>query len=438
MPSLQQGHLQRSPPTSSSIPQHYTAAYPAGCTAHSQQQQPVGFVDERHKTYLRVADGLSENRLSIAHQMPGYPIQQQYRAQVYSYGSRAQQTNASISRPSQPPCGYSIISADPNYDHRTNADPNAHAPTRNPSTNAILPGALISHQISGDSTQGQGQYYCPGSIAYPQPPQTQTHGQPVYISPMHATPAEAFFLVNDPVSYILSYLAPAILTTLSEPPNHGPWPSPGVDISDEPTSPSRGDEPKNNDKKDKEQEPEPSQGPIPPAARKTRPVKYEGDLARLQQRCREKGADEGVVSLLGKIFADEVSLEALIRPLTDAEVETKEFGIKTGKIYTAFLEYTNEESVASRCICRLCHMHSKQTWKHSKDVLRHLRRDHFGLADVCKQWYVSNYSLTAASAALTCFPGIQCSDQKFYTKGELTRHPCKPLERTRATNSARS
>ena len=117
---------------------------------------------------------------------------------------------------------------------------------------------------------------------------------------------------------------------------------------------------------------------------------------RLQQRCRRQGADEGAIELLGKVFTHEVSLEALTRPLTDGEVETKEFGIETGRIYIAFLEAINEEEgVGTYYICRLCN--SEQIWKHHKDVVRHLRRDHFGFADVCNQWYVSGCSLRLLS-----------------------------------------
>ena len=299
--------------------------------------------------------------------------------------------SASISQPSQPPSGYPSTSAGPSYFQRYHADTNVHAATRYPSLDVVPPRAF-SPRINGGSTQGQDQYYNLRSIAHPQ---TQTHGQPLSISPVYATPVEAVSPVNDPAFCVSPYLPPVILTAFSDTPNFGPWPSGlGANIRDEPTGSSQRVGPKYNDNSGKEQEPEPSQRLIPSATRKTRPVSYEGDVVRLQQRCRQKGADESVIPFLGKIFADEVSLEALVRPLTDAEVESKEFGIETGKIYTAFLKYTNDAGVDPRFICRLCHVQSKQTWKNSKDVLRHLRRDHFGLADICKQWYVSNHSLT--------------------------------------------
>ena len=142
------------------------------------------------------------------------------------------------------------------------------------------------------------------------------------------------------------------------------------------------------------QAPRPYQRPTP-APRKTRPITYEGALIRLQQRCREQGADEGAIELLGKVFTNDVSLEALTRPLTDAEVETNEFGVETGRVYIAFLKaISDEECIGVFYVCRLCH--SEQIWRHHRDALRHLRRNHFGLADVCNQWYVSG-SLTLLS-----------------------------------------
>lgn len=150
-------------------------------------------------------------------------------------------------------------------------------------------------------------------------------------------------------------------------------------------------------------ESKPYQRPTPSVTPKIRPVKYEDNLERLQKRCKEQGADEGAIGLLGKVFANEVSHAALTRSLTDEEVETKELGIVTGKVYTAFLEPTDEgRGDAPRYICRLCH--SDQTWKHAKDVVRHLKRDHFGFADTCKKWYVFYHLLTFASADIV-LPG---------------------------------
>ena len=168
--------------------------------------------------------------------------------------------------------------------------------------------------------------------------------------------------------------------------------------------------------------PKPYQRPTPSVTPKTRPVKYDDNLERLQERCRKQGADEGAIGLLGKVFANGVSEAALTRSLTDEEVETRELGIVTGKVYTVFLEPTNEgKGAAHRYICRLCH--SDQTWKNAKDVVRHLKRDHFGFADSCEKWYVFDHLLTFANADSRATR--LCSGQKSYTKGEGTRHRCK-------------
>ena len=120
---------------------------------------------------------------------------------------------------------------------------------------------------------------------------------------------------------------------------------------------------------------------------------------------------------MGKIFADEINLEALSRRLTDAEAETNEFGIRTGMLYTALLEHPNEEN--DGYACGLCYI--EKTWKHHRDVLRHLKRDHFGISVGCDQWYVFVHS--SMVRALIYVWG--CSNQKFYTKNEKRRHLCK-------------
>ena len=110
---------------------------------------------------------------------------------------------------------------------------------------------------------------------------------------------------------------------------------------------------------------------------------------------------------MGKVFANEVNLDALTRTLTDAEGETWEFWIETGRVYTAFFESINEGGVVPRHDCRL--RRREQTWRHSKDGLRHLRWDHFGghfgLANICKIWCTLNGSLTLAGADV--FPGLR-------------------------------
>ena len=53
------------------------------------------------------------------------------------------------------------------------------------------------------------------------------------------------------------------------------------------------------------------------------------------------------------------------------------------------------EGVSPCYICHLCHF--DETWKYSKDLVRHLKRDHLGLADTCNGWYVFDHLLIFTS-----------------------------------------
>lgn len=123
--------------------------------------------------------------------------------------------------------------------------------------------------------------------------------------------------------------------------------------------------------------------------RKTRAVGFEPDVMRLQDRLRRHMVPEALVNLIGIIFSGGVNLNALLRQQTDAEVENGTFGCVAGRVYLALLEPTPKEGVMKpRHMCRLCPGgHLRFAWKHERDVLRHLRRDHFGLAEICAKWY---------------------------------------------------
>ena len=352
----------------SSEPFHPTAPAPSqstiGDSTQGQEQHhylnyPTGSMGEP------VDDQQSTNRLSFMHHLPraGYPMQMQYRSEAQSHGYESG-ARAQI-QPSQPLVGNSSTSAGPGNSRYTSTD--AHGPINEPFHPTV---PTPSQSTIGGSTQGQEQYhYHAEPAAYPPLGHMQPYQQYPYTSPTHPIPAEAFSIPGDPASH-----APPYLT--GETPNglNGNIGGAGT----QQTGPTR------NSRTDRRQAP--YQRPTP-APRKAKPITYQGNLLLLQQRCRRQGADEGAIELLGKVFIGGVGLAPLTRLLTNAEAETKEFGIETGMIYTAFLEYSNEGGdVVPRFVCRLCH--SEQTWKHHKDVLRHLRRDHFGLADVCNQWYV--------------------------------------------------
>ena len=388
--SLQHGHRQRPSLILSGISQHPHQLSPAAYTAPAQQQ--AASMGVRHAEHQELDSAQHSGRRNAENQhMAGYLTQHSNEVQVQAHwrGISVQQTNAAMSPLSHPVYGNSTSQSAPS----PTLCAYAYAPTKGPSMD-VMPIPTVSPQWTSGTYQGQGQYcYSSGPSAYPHPAQMQAYqGQP-YTSLALATPAEAFSLVNYPSSYVQSYLPQAHPIISNETPDGPDGSRFSMGTSGVPTSLGHLTWHNGSDGTSEMQEPKPSQRPPCPATRKPRAVGYEGDCVLLQRRCRGQGADEGAVVLLAKVFAVEVSLEALTRPLTDAEVETEEFGIRTGKVYTAFLEYTNDEEHADpRYVCRLCH--GDQTWKHSKDVLRHLRRDHFGLAETCKKWCVSNRLLT--------------------------------------------
>jgi hypothetical protein len=82
------------------------------------------------------------------------------------------------------------------------------------------------------------------------------------------------------------------------------------------------------------------------------------------------------------------------------------------------LLHTNE---GKRFHCRLCAVGADEGgWKQARDVLRHLKRDHFGAGARCHRWSVL-FSWYYMGKRLTSSTG---SDRLFNTSGELTRHCC--------------
>lgn len=144
-------------------------------------------------------------------------------------------------------------------------------------------------------------------------------------------------------------------------------------------------------------------------------VEFEPDIQKLQHRCKVAGADEQAVRLIAKVFVDEVKLSSLTRKLSAKEFASHQFGSESGQVYVGFLRAERD----ARYTCRLCPRNTDMSWKHKRDVLRHLRRDHFGLADKCHDWCVS-----------TRFSGSRLHTHFFlsgklaYTTGEMSNHRC--------------
>jgi len=78
-----------------------------------------------------------------------------------------------------------------------------------------------------------------------------------------------------------------------------------------------------------------------------------------------------------------VTTEALFRVLKRKEINEMNFsgGFEPHQAYDGFIS-----KVGERYECGLCKEGNRTRWKNKKDAPRHLRKFHFGLADVCKDW----------------------------------------------------
>jgi hypothetical protein len=456
-PMLQRGQHQRVSLITSGILQQTADGYPADYTVPPQQQAPVGSIDRRCAEHRRLGDGQSPIGPGVTQrqlQAALYPTQQQQQqhqgqaqAQAHWYRSDAQQATT-LSMPQQPdPLSQTLLTCaiPPPYEnlhhsyppardsHYTHTVPMPASPfngeeIRSPSgisaTDDAPNPSYPTWPVPWESfcyalpCQSEGLWLSSGGVS-PSLPRSQDlidgHSYDQALVSMRVypdqlpsasprpTPTNVLPLAGNPSSHIPM----SAQANPSQTPDSGTVPNgSAINIIDaangEPTSFNRRTGPDRSDRTHKGQESKPYQRPAP-STRKTRPISYEGNITRLQHRCKGQGADEGAIGLLGKIFANDVNLEALTRPITDAESVT-EFGNVTGKVYIVLLKSTNdEEGGVPRHICRLCHSH--QTWKHPKDVVRHLKRDHFGLAETCEKWYVLSHSLT--QRALMYVPGIQ-------------------------------
>lgn len=156
---------------------------------------------------------------------------------------------------------------------------------------------------------------------------------------------------------------------------------------------------------------------------------FEPNIIALQDRLRKEGGDHDVIKLVERIFSNGVTLEALTRRQTREEAAQQVFGQGGGPVYLAFLEtlpLNERENPAlwARFRCRLCPNNVEAlSWKHHRDVLRHLKRDHFGLGEMCFQWYVSSLAYYLFRSLTVWFSGKQV-----YTKGEMSSHRCKVFQ----------
>ena len=127
------------------------------------------------------------------------------------------------------------------------------------------------------------------------------------------------------------------------------------------------------------------------------PAAYSSNVQVVAEGSRADGGEEHAIALLSEIFPGEITEKALTRKMTREEARKHHNGAST-PVYRMLLRSDR----AGRFHCRLCSVYDNQNgWKNAKDVLRHLKRDHFGLANVCPKWLVR---VCILSVILSCLP----------------------------------
>ena len=112
------------------------------------------------------------------------------------------------------------------------------------------------------------------------------------------------------------------------------------------------------------------------------PAVYSPDIHVVEGRCRNGGGEEDAIAILHVIFSNGVSEMELTRKVSREEAD-RHCGGFSMQAYRMLLR--NGE--AGRYHCRLCPDGANEGgWKNARDVLRHLKRDHFGLGTSCSRW----------------------------------------------------
>jgi hypothetical protein len=112
-------------------------------------------------------------------------------------------------------------------------------------------------------------------------------------------------------------------------------------------------------------------------------AEYEPDPLKAQASCRRRGGADFACQWITTIFNNPVTLDALVRPLELAEIESMNFpgGFEPFLAYHGFIQKYD-----GGFECCLCTVGKRTWWKNKKDAVRHLRKFHFGLADQCGTW----------------------------------------------------
>ena len=117
------------------------------------------------------------------------------------------------------------------------------------------------------------------------------------------------------------------------------------------------------------------------------PQTYEGDRHKLYHRLIREGADPSAVAVVrGVIFADGVTVDALMAPIRTREMSLAHGGAK--RMWHMLLETKEMMPGKKKYLCLLCPVGSRPGYNHDRDAIRHFNRDHFGFSFPCKHWYV--------------------------------------------------
>ena len=132
-------------------------------------------------------------------------------------------------------------------------------------------------------------------------------------------------------------------------------------------------------------------------------ARFEANPLKLQELCRRHGGSTFALDWIVTVFKYGVTKEALIRTLSREEIDELSLpgASEPRQAYDGFLS-----KVGDRYECGLCKDGKKTHWKHKKDAPRHLRKFHFGLADLCRNWYVRSVIFNLSSNTLP-FPHSQ-------------------------------
>ena len=112
----------------------------------------------------------------------------------------------------------------------------------------------------------------------------------------------------------------------------------------------------------------------------------ERDPIKLHDKiCRERGGSNFATDWTLTAFMYGVSEDVLRRVLTPQEITAINFagGFEPQQVYDGFIT-----KIGDWYECGLCKEGRKTYWKAKKNAPRHLRKFHFGLADVCKTWCI--------------------------------------------------